>query len=106
MTVTTVNMATKLWCTGDSDYCIPRGHFDVLCVDEAGHATEPEIIAVTATLMIYYKDDGNTNSSSGQIIFTGNPQQLCPVITSELCKKFQMDQSYMERLLKTSSPYK
>ena len=102
----TVNMAVRLWCTGDSDSYILRGHFDVRCVDEAGHATEPEIIAVTATLMRYHKDDGNTNISSGQIILAGNPQQLGPVITSELCKKFQMDQSYMERLLKTSSPYK
>ena len=102
----TVNMTAILWCTGDSDSYILRGHFDLLCVDEAGHVTEPEIIAITATLMRYHKDDGNTNSSSGQIILAGNPQQLDPVITSELCKKFQMDKYYMERLLKTRSPYK
>ena len=36
ITVATVNMAARLWCTGNSDSCIPRGHFDVLCVDEAG----------------------------------------------------------------------
>ena len=36
ITVATVNMAARLWCTGDSDSCIPRGHFNVLCVDEAG----------------------------------------------------------------------
>ena len=36
ITVATVNMVARLWFTGDSDSCIPRGHFDVLCVDEAG----------------------------------------------------------------------
>ena len=53
ITVATVTMAAKLWCTGDSDYCIPRGHFDVLCVDEAGHATEPEIIVACISIILF-----------------------------------------------------
>ena len=48
ITVATINMASRLWCTGDG---VPKGYFDVLCVDEAGHATEPEVIAVASTLM-------------------------------------------------------
>jgi hypothetical protein len=31
--VTTVNMAARLWCTGEG---LKKGCFDVLCVDEAG----------------------------------------------------------------------
>ena len=34
----TVNMASKFFNRG-----IPIGHFDVLCVDEAGHAMETEV---------------------------------------------------------------
>ena len=53
--VATVNIATRLWFTGDSDSCIHRGHFDVLCIDETEHAREPETIAVVATLMRYQR---------------------------------------------------
>lgn len=111
ITVATVNMAARLWCTGGNNKknngpgdCIPKGYFDVLCVDEAGHATEPEVIAVAATLMNFHKDNNN-NDDPGQIVLAGDPQQLGPIITSELCKKFKMDQSYMERLIKTCPPY-
>jgi helicase MOV-10 len=109
ITVATVNMAARLWCTGGNNKksnggdCIPRGYFDVLCVDEAGHATEPEVIAVAATLMNFHED--NNNDNPGQIILAGDPQQLGPIITSNLCKKCKMDQSYMERLIKTCPPY-
>ena len=53
ITVATVNMVARLWCTGDSDSYSLRGHFDVLCVDEAGHATEPEIIAVCISIILF-----------------------------------------------------
>lgn len=97
ITIATVNMASKLWCTGDS---VPKGYFDVLCVDEAGHATEPEVIAVAATLMNF------KGKSPGQLVLAGDPMQLGPIITSGLCKKFGMEQSYMERLVRTSQAYK
>ena len=65
ITMATVNMAVRLWCTGDSDSCIPRRHFDILCVDEVWHVTETKIIDVAAILMRHYQDDGSTNRSSG-----------------------------------------
>ena len=44
--VSTVNLAARF-----SFWGIPRGHFEVLCVDEAGHATEPEVVSVASSLM-------------------------------------------------------
>jgi len=98
ITVATINMAARLWCTGDG---VQKGYFDVLCVDEAGHATEPEVVAVAATIMKFQ----NANSNPGQLILAGDPMQLGPIITSDLCKKFKMDRSYMERLVNTSPAY-
>jgi len=89
--VSTVNLAAKF-----SHWGLPAGYFDALVVDEAGHATEPEIISVVATLM----DVKRTDSRAGQIVLAGDPQQLGPVITSSLCKKLGMGLSYMERLTK------
>jgi len=106
ITVATINMAARLWCTGVG---IPKGYFDVLCVDEAGHATEPEVIAVASTLLELHPngdDKDNHNNVGGQLILAGDPMQLGPVITSELCKKFKMDRSYMERLIKRCPAYK
>jgi len=94
--VSTVNLAARFWCTGDG---VRKGHFDVLCIDEAGHATEPEAIGVAATLMKF------NGQNPGQLVLAGDPQQLGPIITSNLCKKFGMDVSYMERLVKTSPAY-
>jgi helicase MOV-10 len=85
--VSTVNLAARFPFFG-----IPRGYFDVLCVDEAGHSTEPEVIAGAATLVDF--------SGSGQLILSGDPQQLGPVVTSEVCRLLGMADSYMERLMK------
>ena len=88
--VSTLSLTARLWCTGEG---VPKDHFDVLCVDEAGHATEPEVIGVAATMMKFQ------GKNPGQLILAGDPQQLGPIITSDLCKKFGMDVSYMERLV-------
>ncbi|CAB9509556.1 Putative helicase MOV-10 [Seminavis robusta] len=94
--VTTLSMAARLWCTGND---MKRGHFDVLCVDEAGHATEPEVIAVAATIMNW------RGKNPGQLVLAGDPMQLGPVVSSQVCEKFGMQQSFMERLVKTSPAY-
>ncbi|KAL3911469.1 MAG: hypothetical protein SGILL_007271, partial [Bacillariaceae sp.] len=94
--VATVNLAARFWCSGGD---FRKGLFDVLCVDEAGHATEPEVIGVAAKLMKF------KGQNPGQLILAGDPMQLGPIITSDLCKKFGMDVSYMERLVKTSPAY-
>lgn len=85
--VSTVNLAARFPFFG-----IPRGYFDVLCVDEAGHSTEPEVVAVAATLIDF--------SVPGQLILSGDPEQLGPVVTSEVCRRLGMSNSYMGRLMK------
>lgn len=90
--VSTINLAARFPYHG-----VPRGHFGVLCVDEAGHATEPEVIGVAASLMDFKRNDAQT----GQLILAGDPKQLGPVITSDLCQKFGLSVSYMERLTAT-----
>lgn len=93
----TVNLAARFSNTGKG---IPKGFFDVICIDEAGHATEPEVMGVVAPLM---KSQGE---SPGQLVLAGDPNQLGPVITSVVCQRFFMGRSYMERLLITSPAYK
>jgi helicase MOV-10 len=91
--VCTVNFAARL-----ATYGVPRGHFEVLCVDEAGHATEPEVVSVASTLMDFQRKDDRI----GQLVLAGDPKQLGPVVTAPLCRKFGMEISYMERM--TSCP--
>lgn len=86
--VSTVNLAARFSFIG-----IQKGYFNVLCVDEAGHATEPEVVAVAANLM-----DFDDKSGSGQLILAGDPKQLGPIVPSDVCVKFGMSMSYMERL--------
>jgi superfamily I DNA and/or RNA helicase len=84
--VSTVNLAARFSYLG-----VTKGLFDVLCVDEAGCATEPEVIAVAASLMDFDQD--------AQIVLAGDPKQLGPIIASELCNEFGMSASYMARLM-------
>lgn len=73
---------------------LPRGHFTHVIVDEAGQATEPEIL-IPMTFI---------DKESGQIILAGDPMQLGPVIMSKYCKEFGMAESYLSRVLE-SFPY-
>lgn len=94
--VSTVNLAARFWCSGGG---LQKGWFDCMCIDEAGHATEPEVIGAIATLMEFSGKD------VGQVVLAGDPNQLGPIITSDLCKKFGLGMSYMERLVTTSPAY-
>jgi helicase MOV-10 len=87
--VSTVALAARF-----SWFGVPRGHFDVLCVDEAGHATEPEVVGAAAGLLDFVRRDGRV----GQMILAGDHQQLGPIVTSDICRKFGLSVSFMERL--------
>ena len=87
--VATVNFAARLVFLG-----VPRGHFDVLCVDEAGHATEPEVVSAAASIMDFTEE----SNRCGQLILAGDPKQLGPIVTSDICRQFGLEKSYMERL--------
>lgn len=68
---------------------MPRGHFTHIFIDEAGHATEPESLVSIKTLA-----DAKTN-----IVLTGDPKQLGPVIQSPIARQLGLQISYLERLM-------
>lgn len=68
--VATLATASRLVNVG-----LAAGHFDLIVIDEAGQAMEPEIVAVLAPLKI------------PQVVLGGDPKQLGPVIYSAAAKK-------------------
>lgn len=68
---------------------IPRGHFTHIIVDEAGQASEPEV-------MIGIKTMSNNETN---IILAGDPKQLGPIIRSGIGRALGLEQSYLERLM-------
>lgn len=74
---------------------IPRGHFSHVFIDEAGQATEPE-----AMVSIKMLADNSTN-----IILSGDPKQLGPIIRSGVARELGFETSYIERLMKIRAVY-
>ncbi|KAG9103867.1 hypothetical protein FRC06_007396 [Ceratobasidium sp. 370] len=68
---------------------IPRGHFSWIFVDEAGQACEPEAMIAVKTLA-----GPDTN-----IVLSGDPRQLGPVIRSPIALQMGLGLSYLERLM-------
>lgn len=69
---------------------MPRGHFSHVFVDEAGQATEPEVMISIKTMC-----DNSTN-----VVLSGDPKQLGPIIRSNVAREFGLETSYLERLMK------
>jgi helicase MOV-10 len=70
---------------------MPRGHFSHIFVDEAGQATEGEVMVAIKTMA-----DNSTN-----VILSGDPRQLGPIIRSKIARELGLETSYLERLMKT-----
>ncbi|KAF7318307.1 RNA helicase [Mycena chlorophos] len=68
---------------------IPRGHYSHIFIDEAGQATEPEAMIAIQTMA-----DNNTN-----IVLSGDPKQLGPIIRSPIARELGLEISYIERLM-------
>ncbi|TFK28523.1 RNA helicase [Coprinopsis marcescibilis] len=68
---------------------MPRGHFTHIFLDEAGQATEPEAFISIKTMA-----DPKTN-----IILSGDPKQLGPIIRSPIARILGLETSYLERLM-------
>lgn len=68
---------------------MPRGHFSHIFVDEAGQATEPEVM-----IGIKSMSDGNTN-----VVLSGDPKQLGPIIRSNAARTLGLETSFIERLM-------
>ena len=82
--VSTCISSTLLFGTG-----VPRGHYSHIFVDEAGHALEPEALVPSLGLA-----DVKTN-----IVLSGDPKQLGPIVRSQHAAHFGFGQSLLERLM-------
>jgi helicase MOV-10 len=70
---------------------MPRGHFSHIFIDEAGQATEPEAFISIKTMA-----DPSTN-----IILSGDPKQLGPIIRSPIARALGLEMSYLQRLMES-----
>ncbi|XP_062991081.1 RNA helicase Mov10l1 [Elgaria multicarinata webbii] len=68
---------------------IRLGHFTHAFVDEAGQASEPECLIPL----------GLISEVTGQIVLSGDPMQLGPVIKSSLATAYGLNVSLLERLM-------
>ena len=67
--------------------------FDWLFVDEAGQATEPEVMIGIKTMA-----DNDTN-----VVLAGDPKQLGPIIRSAVARELGLEKSYLERMMESSA---
>ncbi|KAG8756229.1 hypothetical protein FRC12_010636 [Ceratobasidium sp. 428] len=68
---------------------VDPGHFTHIFIDEAGQASEPEVMIPVLPLV----------NSSTNVVLSGDPKQLGPVIRSPVARQLGMGTSYLERLM-------
>lgn len=68
---------------------IPQGHYTHIIVDEAGQASEPEVLTAIKAMA----------GANTIIILAGDPEQLGPVIRSSIARELGLGRSYLERLI-------
>ncbi|PPQ87958.1 hypothetical protein CVT25_001143 [Psilocybe cyanescens] len=66
-----------------------RGHVTHIFIDKAGQATELEAFVSIKTMA-----DSNIN-----IILSGDPKQLGPIVRSAIARELSLEKSYLERLM-------
>lgn len=66
-----------------------RGHFGYIFVDEAGQATEPEVMIAVKTMA----------DNATRVILSGDHKQLGPIIRSSIARELGLEISYLERLM-------
>ncbi|KAH6905384.1 RNA helicase [Coprinopsis sp. MPI-PUGE-AT-0042] len=69
---------------------MPLGHFTHIFVDEAGHATESETLIPVKTMA----------GSQTNVVLSGDPKQLGPIVRSGIARQYGFEQSFLERLMK------
>lgn len=69
---------------------VPRGFFKLIAVDEAGQATEPELMSVVGPLA-----DKQT-----RLVLSGDPEQLGPIVMSKDAAAKGLGVSLLERLVR------
>ncbi|KAJ3338192.1 Helicase MOV-10 [Gonapodya sp. JEL0774] len=83
-------------------------HFEFICVDEAGHATEPEFWCAVTPFLPHspsHQRETPVGQKFPQIVIAGDPKQLGPVIRSPLATSEGLGISYLERLTSTCGAY-
>lgn len=88
MVVCTLCTAGKLYGIGDEGY-------DMLIVDEAGQATEQELLVALCLL--------RSAPVKGRIVLAGDHKQLGPIIRNVHCRRVGMDVSPLQRLMQSAS---
>lgn len=88
----TVVVATLTKAGGLINLGVPRGHFDLIVVDEGGQAFEAEAMAPIGCLL----------GPSAQLVLGGDPKQLGPVVHHALAKEHGLGMSFLERLMERS----
>ncbi|KAJ2974090.1 hypothetical protein NUW54_g11947 [Trametes sanguinea] len=68
---------------------MPNGHFSHIFIDEAGQASEPEVLCAIKTMA----------APKTRVILSGDPKQLGPVIRSSIARELGLGISYLERLM-------
>ncbi|KAI0360350.1 P-loop containing nucleoside triphosphate hydrolase protein [Trametes cingulata] len=68
---------------------MPTGHFTHVFIDEAGQASEPEVLTAIKTIA----------SEVTHVVLSGDPKQLGPVIRSSIARELGLGKSYLERLM-------
>ncbi|KAH9930534.1 P-loop containing nucleoside triphosphate hydrolase protein [Epithele typhae] len=71
---------------------MPTGHFSHIFVDEAGQASEPEVLQAIKII----------SSADTRVVLAGDPKQLGPVIRSSIARHFGLAKSYLERIMEQS----
>jgi helicase MOV-10 len=71
---------------------VPAGHFSHVFIDEAGQACEPEALIAIKTMA-----NDRTN-----LILSGDPKQLGPIIRSDVALEFNFGVSLLDRLCEMS----
>ncbi|RDX46185.1 P-loop containing nucleoside triphosphate hydrolase protein [Lentinus brumalis] len=84
LTVTTCGNASFAHNIG-----IPQGHYTHIIVDEAGQASEPEVLTAIKAMA----------GPNTVVVLAGDPKQLGPVIRSSIAREMGLGKSYLERLL-------
>jgi helicase MOV-10 len=74
---------------------VNRGHFTHIFIDEAGQPSEPEAMIAIKTMA-----GPNTN-----VILSGDPKQLGPIVHSPVADKLGMGVSYLDRLMMLPDMY-
>lgn len=69
---------------------MPRGHFTHIFVDEAGQASEPEVMIPVKTMA----------DSATKVVLSGDHKQLGPIIRSGIARALGLETSFLERLMK------